>query len=73
MTVISDLKKVLIASREVTSGIVIGIDASTSTATIATKTGKQTVPYTGTLRDGDGVTLRDGVASKVLNGKVYYI
>jgi len=73
MTVISDLKKVLIASREVTSGIVIGFDASNNMATIATKEGRKTVPYTGTLKEWDSVTLKAGVATKVLTGKVYYI
>jgi len=73
MTVISDLKNVLIASREVTSGIVIGFDASNSMTTIATKEGRKTVPYAGTLKEGDSVTLKAGVATRVLTGKVYYI
>ena len=62
----------LLTDDEVVSGVVVSISATPATVNVATKKGIKTYPYVGAVYINDRVIIRDGIALRSMDGKVFY-
>lgn len=72
MDTMTTLKRILSTNVEAVFGNVVGLTGD-GQVEVATKQGKKIYLYVGSVKEGDTVLIREGVASLVKRGNIVYI